>query len=65
MDHVISADESEMIEIQKKTMDLTGELADHFGRANTEVIHMAIQGLWTKNNGEFDASELFKDLDQI
>jgi hypothetical protein len=65
MDHVISADESETIEIQKKTMDWTGELAELFGRANTEGIHMAIQGLWTKYNVELDASELFKELDQI
>jgi hypothetical protein len=65
MDHVISADESETIEIQKKTMDWTGELAELFGRANTEGIHTAIQGLRKKYNGEFDASELFKELDQI
>ncbi len=65
MDHVISADELETIEIQKKTMDWTGELAELFGRANTEGIHRAIQGLRTKYNGEFDASELFKELDQI
>jgi len=48
MDHVISADELETIEIQKKTMDWTGELAELFGWANTEGIHMAIQGLRTK-----------------
>jgi len=65
MDHVISADESETIEIQRKTMDWTGELAELFGRANTDGIHRAIQGLRTKYNGEFDASELFKELDQI
>ena len=65
MDHVISADESETIEIQRKTMDWAGEIADLFGRANTESIHKAIQGLRTKYNGEFDASELFKELDQI
>ncbi len=65
MDHVISADESETIEIQKKTMDWTGELTELFGRANTEGIHTAVQGLRTKYNGEFDASELFKELDQI
>jgi hypothetical protein len=63
--HVISADESETIEIQRKTIDWTGELAELFGRANTDGIHKAIQGLWTKYNGEFDASELFKELDQI
>ncbi len=33
---VISADESETIEIQKKTMDWTSDLAELFGRANTE-----------------------------
>jgi hypothetical protein len=48
MDHVISADESETIEIQKKTMDWTGKLVELFGLANTEGIHMAIQGLRTK-----------------
>jgi hypothetical protein len=45
--------------------DWTGKLVELFGRANTEGIHMAIQGLRTKYNGEFDASELFKELDQI
>jgi len=33
MDHVISADESETIEIQKKTMDWTGEMAGPTPRA--------------------------------
>ncbi len=64
MDHVISADESETNEIQRKTRDWAGELADLFSRANTEGIHKAMQGLRTKYNGEFDASELFKELDQ-
>jgi hypothetical protein len=65
MDQVISADESETIEMQKKTMDWTGELAELFGWANTEGIHMAMQGLQTKYNREFDASRLFKELNQI
>ena len=64
MDHVISTDESETVEIQKKTMDWTGELTELFGRANTEGIH-TIQGLRTKYKGEFDTSELFKELNQI
>jgi hypothetical protein len=46
-------------------MDWTGKLAELFDRANTQGIHMAIQGLWTKYNGEFEASELLKELDQI
>jgi hypothetical protein len=61
MDHVISVDESETVEIQKKTMDRTGELTELFSRANME----GIQGLRTKHNGKFDASKLFKELDQI
>jgi hypothetical protein len=65
MDHVISADQSETIEIQKKTMDWTGELVELFGRANIEGIYTAIQGLRTKYNGEFNVSEQFKELDQI
>jgi len=64
MDHVILADKSKTIEIQKETMDWTGELTELFGRANTKGIHTAIQGLWTKYNGEFGASELFEELDQ-
>jgi hypothetical protein len=65
MDHVILADESETIEIQKKSMDWTGKLAELFNRANIEVIHTDIQGLRTKFNGEFNTSELFKEHDQI
>jgi hypothetical protein len=47
-----------------KTIDWARELTELFGRANTEAIHHAIQRLRTKYNGEFDASELFKQLDQ-
>jgi hypothetical protein len=50
MDHMISADKSKTIEIHKKTMDWTGELAELFGIANTEGIHTAVQGLRTKYN---------------
>jgi hypothetical protein len=62
---VILADKSETIKTQKKTMDWTGELAELFGRANTEGIHTPIQGLRSKYNGKFDASEQFKELNQI
>jgi hypothetical protein len=65
MDHVILTDESEMIEIQKKTTDWTRELTELFGRSNTEGILMAIQGLRTKYNSKFDARELFKEFNQI
>jgi len=67
MDHVISADESETIEIQKKTMDWTSKLAELFGRANTEGIHMAIQGLQpnaTENSTQANCSRSLIKFDQ-
>ncbi len=54
MDHVISADESETMEIQTKTMDWAGELTELFSRANTQVNHQVIQGWRAKYNMEFD-----------
>jgi len=67
MDHVISADESEIVEIQMKTMDWTGELTELFNRANTEVAQgnpgteeqiqqqvwhqQAIQTIWPDSTG--------------
>jgi hypothetical protein len=48
MDHAISADKSEMIEIQMKTMDWAGELTDLFKGGNTETIYKAVQGLRAK-----------------
>jgi hypothetical protein len=65
VDHMISGDKSETVEIQKKTMDWKGELTELFSRSNTECIHQAIKGLWTKYNGKFNTSELFNELDQI
>jgi len=56
IDHVISADESETIEIQMKTMEWAGELTDLFGCKNTKALHQAIPGLRSKYNGEFDAT---------
>ncbi len=48
MDHVNSADESETVKIQMKMVGWARELTELFGRANTEAIHHAIQGLSTK-----------------
>jgi hypothetical protein len=65
MDHVISADESETIEITIKTMDSAGEITDLFHYENKEAIHQAIQGLRNRYNGEFDATILLEQLDQL
>ncbi len=65
MDHVISADESETIEIAIKTMDWAGEIADLFHYKNKDAIHQAVQGLRNCYNGEFDATILLDQLDHL
>jgi hypothetical protein len=65
MDHVISADESETIEIAIKTMDWAGEITDLFHYENKDAIHQAVQGLRNPYNGEFDAMILLEQLDQL
>jgi hypothetical protein len=65
MDHVISADESETIEVSIKTMDWAGEIKDLFHYGNQEAIHQAVQGLRTRYNGEFDTTILLDQLDNL
>jgi hypothetical protein len=65
MDHVISADESEMIEAKIKTMDWAGEITDLFHYRNKDAIHQAVLGLWTRYNREFDATILLDQLDHL
>jgi hypothetical protein len=63
MDHVISANESETIEIDIKTMDWAVKITDLFHYQSKDVIHQAVQGLWNRYNGEFDATVLLDQLD--
>jgi hypothetical protein len=65
MDHIISADESETIEVKIKTMDWAGEITDLFHYRNKETIHQAVQGLHTRYNGEFNATILLEQLVQL
>jgi hypothetical protein len=65
MDHVIWADESEMIEIAIKTMDWAGKITDLFHYKNKDAIHQAVQGLRNRYNGKFDAMILLEQLDQL
>jgi len=65
MDHVISASESETIEIAIKTMDSAGKITDLFHYENKDAIHQAVQGLRNRYNGEFDATILLEQLDQL
>jgi hypothetical protein len=48
-----------------KTMNRARELTELFSISKMGVIHHAIQGLRTKYSREFDASKLFKQLDQM
>jgi hypothetical protein len=65
MDHVISADKSETIEVKIKAMDWAGEITDLFHHGNKDATHQAMQGLRTRYNGEFDATILLDQLDQL
>ncbi len=56
MDYVITADESETIEVKIKAMDWAGEITDLFHHRNKEAIHQVVQGLRTRYNGEFYAT---------
>jgi hypothetical protein len=51
--------------IKIKTMDRAGEITDLFHYGNKEAIHQAVQGLRTRYNGEFDATILLDQLDQL
>jgi hypothetical protein len=63
MDHVISADESETIEV--KMMGWASKITDLFHNRNKEAIHQAVQGLSTRYNREFDDTILLDQLDQL
>ncbi len=65
MDHVISADELETIEVEIKTMDWAGEITDLFHYWDKEAIHQAVQGLRTRYNREFDTTVLLDQLDHF
>jgi hypothetical protein len=65
MDHVISADESETIEVKIKTMDWASKITDLFHYRNKEAIHQAVQGLRTRYSGESDATILLDQLDEL
>jgi len=46
-------------------MDWAGKITDLFHYGNKEAIHQAVQGLRTRYNGEFDATILLDQLNQL
>jgi hypothetical protein len=58
MDHIITADDSEEIEIHSKWQDWTWMLGELFQQLENEVVTVAIEKLCTKLCGKFDAEVL-------
>ncbi len=46
-------------------MDWASKITDLFAYRKKEAIHQAVQGLRTQYNGEFDATILLDQLDQL
>ncbi len=61
MDHIITADDSEEIEIHSKWLDWTWTL----GQPESEMVTTAIDKLCTKVSGKFDTEILLHELDTM
>jgi hypothetical protein len=65
MDHIITADDSEEIEILDKWLDWTWTLPQLFQQPKSEVVISAIDRLQTKISGRFDADVLIQELETM
>jgi hypothetical protein len=65
MDHLISADKSEDMEIVNSWLDWTMSLSQLFNHNNNEQLTAMIMYLRKHINGNFDASQLQKQLDMV
>jgi hypothetical protein len=64
-DHLISADESEDIEIVNSWLDWTMSLPQLFNHDDNEQLTAMISDIRKHINGDFDASQLLKRLDNV
>jgi hypothetical protein len=62
MDHIITADDSEKIEIHSKWLDWTWNLGQLFQQPEKEVVTAAIEKLGTKISSKLDAEVLLHKL---
>jgi hypothetical protein len=62
MDHIITADDSEEIEIHSKWLDCTWTLEQLFQQPESEMVTAAINKLRSKISGKFDAKILLHEL---
>jgi hypothetical protein len=65
MDHIITADDSEEIEIHSKWLDWTWTLGQLFQQPENEVVTMAIAKLQNKISGKFDTEVLLHELETM
>jgi hypothetical protein len=65
MDHIITANESEEIEILDKWLDWTWMLPQLFQQPESKVVISAIDRLRTKIAGRFDADILIQELETM
>jgi hypothetical protein len=65
MDHLISAEDSEEMEILNSWLDWTMSLPELFNHEDTVQLTAMIKDIRKHINGDFDASQLLKQLDNV
>jgi hypothetical protein len=65
MDHIITADDNEELEIHSKWLDWTWTLGQLFQQPESEMVATAIDKLCTKISGKFDAKILLHELETM
>ena len=65
MDHIITADESEEMEIVNSWLDWTMSLSQLFNHDDYDQLTAMITDLRKHVNGNFDASQLLKRIDTV
>jgi uncharacterized coiled-coil protein SlyX len=65
MDHIITADDSEEVEILDKWLEWTWSLPQLFQQPESEVVLQAIDRLRSKISGRFDADVLVQELETM
>jgi hypothetical protein len=63
MDHIITADDSEEIEIHSKWLDWTWTMGQLFQQLESKMVTTAINKLRTKISDKFDAEILLHELE--
>jgi hypothetical protein len=65
MDHLITADETEEMQVHSTWLDWTLSLLQFFDHNDAEQIASAVHQIRDTTTGSFDASELLQNLDKL